>query len=399
MHRCKWQTYPLVGEMGTRRARAHHERLLSRWVRAFVYMRCLRGAECVSAPLRVLRIACIRLPMTSESDGRGHRSRLVCDLSGITYVDTASTTGSYPPTLERKDSSSSLTKLQTPAQPAVSPPSPIPESPICEAAALSPDPTPALLKGPSSMLSGEVISAEGTESARGPTPAPSVPEEVPAPPPAQPIPTLVVNDPTDHAPSVFTDEPENCQYQIPSQHLLLRQHPLLHQPQRPHPNHPLHQHVSPHHPPRQPNLPRSNLLRHPNSDTLTSTTPRLLHPLLAPQFHPRPLRIPQMSGQNMHAPVKPLRLLKVKVHPYRSASCPRNSLWGPPFAGPGRRRRMVYPSHRLRCRAGRRVLVRSSRASRNSPGVPITEQFQPYWVPSGRLCYVGFLHLMFAIGV
>jgi len=36
MHRCKWQTYPLVGGMGTRRVRAHHEHLLSQWVRAFV---------------------------------------------------------------------------------------------------------------------------------------------------------------------------------------------------------------------------------------------------------------------------------------------------------------------------------------------------------------------------
>jgi len=123
--------------------------------------------------------------------------------------DTASTSGSfnYPLTLERKDSSSSLITLQIPAQPAVSTPSPIPESPICEASALSPDPAPALPKGPSPLF-GEVISAEGTESARGPTPVPSVPEEVPAPPPAQPIPTLVVNDPTDSAPSVFTDEPK-----------------------------------------------------------------------------------------------------------------------------------------------------------------------------------------------
>jgi len=87
MHRCEWQTYPLVGGMGTRRARAHNERLLSRWVRAFVYMRCLGEAECASAPFRVLRmIACIRLPMTSESDGHDHRSRLVCDPSGITYA-------------------------------------------------------------------------------------------------------------------------------------------------------------------------------------------------------------------------------------------------------------------------------------------------------------------------
>ena len=74
--------------------------------------------------------------------------------------DTASTTGSiHSLKLERKDSSLSLTKLQTSAQPAVSMPSPIPESPIREAA----DPAPAPQKGPSP-LSGEVISAEGTES-------------------------------------------------------------------------------------------------------------------------------------------------------------------------------------------------------------------------------------------
>ena len=66
---------------------------------------------------------------------------------------------------------SSLIKLQIPAQPAVLMPSPIPELPICEAAVLSPDPAPALLKG-LSLLSREVISAEGTESARSPTPAP-----------------------------------------------------------------------------------------------------------------------------------------------------------------------------------------------------------------------------------
>ena len=129
--------------------------------------------------------------------------------------DTASTTGSiYPPKLDRKDSSSSLSKLQTPAQPAVSTPSPIPESPMREAAALSPDPSPAPQRGPSP-LSGQAVSTEGTESARGPTLAPSVShpesEEVPASLPAEPVPTVVVNEPSEHtpdAPPVFTDEPE-----------------------------------------------------------------------------------------------------------------------------------------------------------------------------------------------
>ena len=129
--------------------------------------------------------------------------------------DTASTTGSiYPPKLDRKDSNSSLSKLQTPAQPAVSTPSPIPESPMREAAALSPDPAPAPQKGPSP-LSGQAISAECAESARGPTPAPSVShpesEEVPAPPPAGPVPAVIVDEPSEHipdAPPFFTDEPE-----------------------------------------------------------------------------------------------------------------------------------------------------------------------------------------------
>ena len=129
--------------------------------------------------------------------------------------DTASTTGSiYPPKLNHKDSSSSLSKLQTPAQSAVSTPSPIPESSMREAAASSPDPAPVPQEGPS-LLSGQAISAEGTESTRGPTSAPSVShpesEEVPAPPSAEPVPAVVVNEPSEHtpdAPLVFTDKPE-----------------------------------------------------------------------------------------------------------------------------------------------------------------------------------------------
>ncbi|KAL4076494.1 hypothetical protein J3A83DRAFT_2214646 [Scleroderma citrinum] len=127
--------------------------------------------------------------------------------------DTASTTGSIQaPKLERRDSSSSLkslNKLQTPAQPAVSTPSPIPESPIREAAALSADPAPGPAKDPSP-LSGQVITAD-TESTHGDAPVPAseqYPEPAAAPSgPRQPIPAVVVNEPTD-APPVFTDEPE-----------------------------------------------------------------------------------------------------------------------------------------------------------------------------------------------
>jgi len=85
-------------------------------------------------------------------------------------------------------------------------------------------------------------------------------------------------------------------------------------------------------------------------------------------LHPRLVRIPLMSGQK---PVKPLPLLKVKVHLYRNALCPRNSRCGPPFVGLACHRHMVRPSHRLHCRARKRVIVHSSCASRNCLGVPI----------------------------
>ena len=190
----------------------------------------------------------------------------------------------------------------------------------------------------------------------------------------------------------------NCQNQLPTQPPLLKQYRLLHQ--RPHPNHLLHQHVSLHHPPRQPHLPRGNPLRHPNSDTLTSSTTLLLHPLV-PQSRlarARAVRILLMSGPNTHAPEKSLRLLKVKVHPYRNAQYPRSSPWGP-FAGLGHLRHMVHPSHRPYCRVGKRAAVRSSRASRNSSGVRIPGAIRAILgCIRGRL--LGrFPALLFAIGV
>jgi len=199
--------------------------------------------------------------------------------------DTASTTGSYPPTLERKDSSSSLTKLQTPAQPAVSTPSPIPESPMLQPYLLTP----------------HLLSRKGR----------------PRTSPALPIPTLVVNDPTDDAPSVFTDEPEELS--VPDTQPAPASEAAPAPAPASAPSAPASKPSTPSARVSAPHLPCSNPLHHPNSGTLTSTTPRLLHPLLAPQSHLRPVRILLMSGQNTHAPVKPLRLLKVKVHPYRNA--------------------------------------------------------------------------------
>ena len=75
-----------------------------------------------------------------------------------------------------------------------------------------------------------------------------------------------------------------------------------------------------------------------------------------------------MSGPNMHVHGKSVHLLKVRVHPFRNVSYPRNSLRG--LCDLDQRRRMGYPSYPL-CKAGKRVAVRSSHASRNSWGRPI----------------------------
>ena len=96
---------------------------------------------------------------------------------------------------------------------------------------------------------------------------------------------------------------------------------------------------------------------------------------------------------------KSLRLLrKVKVHPYRSTYYPRNIPWGP-FVGPGRLCRMVHPSHRPFCKAGKRVTVRSSRVSRNLQGAHIPGAIRAVLgCIKGRL--LGrFSALLFTIGV
>ncbi|KAH7887288.1 hypothetical protein F5I97DRAFT_812378 [Phlebopus sp. FC_14] len=94
--------------------------------------------------------------------------------------DTASVTGSVAGKLDRKGSSGSLKQIDTaPAPTNSSTPSPIPESPAREAAALAAEPAPA--KGPSP-LAGQVTTAE--TASRGPTPPQSTPSTPPPPEPA-----------------------------------------------------------------------------------------------------------------------------------------------------------------------------------------------------------------------
>ncbi|KAG9317911.1 hypothetical protein JVU11DRAFT_2142 [Chiua virens] len=115
--------------------------------------------------------------------------------------DTASIAGSITDKLDREGSTTSLTKIDTtpPAAPATvsSAPSPIPESPAREAAALAAEPQPAARKGPSPLANE--VRKESTGSSQGPTlprsapgtppasdsvPATSAPPTIQAPPPA-----------------------------------------------------------------------------------------------------------------------------------------------------------------------------------------------------------------------
>ena len=137
--------------------------------------------------------------------------------------DTASIAGSVSGKLEREGSTTSLKQIDTSPPPAPvtasSAPSPIPESPVREAAALAAEPTPAAAKAPSP-LANEVLRADAA-STQGSTPPRSVSGTPPAsesvaattPPPA---PAVVITEPhaskTDIA-SVFTAEPE----EIPAQ--------------------------------------------------------------------------------------------------------------------------------------------------------------------------------------
>lgn len=135
--------------------------------------------------------------------------------------DTASIAGSVSSKHEREDSSPSLNKLLTTSPPAVSTPSPIPESPAREAAALTAEPLPAPTKEPSP-LSGQVVTADSApatsaEEPPAPQPAPndtqppSEPFGSTEPKPSQPNPSVVVEDASASAPEiapVFTDEPE-----------------------------------------------------------------------------------------------------------------------------------------------------------------------------------------------
>lgn len=131
--------------------------------------------------------------------------------------DTASITGSVSGKLDREGSTSSLTKLDTtPPQAPVtvsSAPSPIPESPAREAAALAAEPHPATAKGPSPLVN-EVLKADAA-SEQGSTPPRSVSGTPPASesvsatttPPPQPF--------VDIAP-VLTSEPEEFPAQPPA---------------------------------------------------------------------------------------------------------------------------------------------------------------------------------------
>lgn len=131
--------------------------------------------------------------------------------------DTSSIAGSVSGKLDRQGSSTSLNKIDTTPPPAhvtvSSAPSPIPESPAREAAAMAaePQPVPAKVSSPSP-LANEVLTAEAA-SERGPTPPQSVSgtpptsESVPATstPPPQP-PAVTQRQPSQTSSTVVVDE-------------------------------------------------------------------------------------------------------------------------------------------------------------------------------------------------
>lgn len=151
--------------------------------------------------------------------------------------DTASIAGSVSGKLDREDSTTSLNKIDTtpPQAPvtASSAPSPIPESPAREAAALAAEPQPAAAKAPSPLANevhrADAASTQGSTPPRSISGTPPAPESVSAtmtpplqhsviaePQPTQTAPAIVVNEP--HASkaevaAIFTDEPE----EIPAQ--------------------------------------------------------------------------------------------------------------------------------------------------------------------------------------
>ncbi|KAG1743656.1 uncharacterized protein EDB91DRAFT_220431 [Suillus paluster] len=121
--------------------------------------------------------------------------------------DSASIAGSTSPKIEREGSTTSLAQVDTTPPPTQTTPSPIPESPAREAAALAGEATP---QGPS-LLSGKAITAEPASD-----PSLQAPEEprksVEAAQPEPAIPSVVVHSPPASeavlAP-VFTAEPED----------------------------------------------------------------------------------------------------------------------------------------------------------------------------------------------
>ncbi|KAG6332906.1 hypothetical protein ID866_6184 [Astraeus odoratus] len=137
--------------------------------------------------------------------------------------DTASIAGSISGKHDRDESTSSLNKLQPPSAPVLSSPSPIPESPAREAAALLPDPASSTAPKEHSPLAAQVVTAE-SQSARSqtpPSPEPSVsqpaaedaqqPSELLAPTDVQPIPSVTIHKESDSkldVATVLTDEPE-----------------------------------------------------------------------------------------------------------------------------------------------------------------------------------------------
>jgi hypothetical protein len=161
--------------------------------------------------------------------------------------DTASLAGSVSGKLDREDSTSSLNKIDTTPPPATasSAPSPIPESPAREAAALAAEPQPAAAKAPSP-LANEVHRADAA-STQGSTPSRSISGTPPASesvsattaPPLQPsviaepqstqaAPVIVVNEP--HASDaevtpILTDEPEEIPAQPATVPSALSSHP------------------------------------------------------------------------------------------------------------------------------------------------------------------------------